>query len=910
MSVFPHYRRQSVLASTFFLATAGLCASAILPAAAQSVSIVHPFSPIADAANPYMRMVQAPDGTVYGTTEFGGDYDAGTLFKISPNGRFEIIYTFGASAADAPSTAADPVNPIGALTLGSDGCIYTICGGQTGDGGQTGYGDIMKITPSGVATVIYAYDHSHKGASIPIPGLVLNSADGYLYGVAYAGDATGKSGVYRLSADGVMTFVLEFTDAMGSGAIGPPIFRPSDNRFFLRMAAGGSIGDGTVLKFSAAGDYSVINLPDIQPTVTNVRLYQSPLTLGKDGNVYGVATVDKVASRGVIFKVTNDVLSIVYNFPGGADGPFPVNSLTAAADGFLYGATTKNIYKFSPGAATVTPVYTFSYNNGDYSTANDFFQSANGVFYGSFKETAYPGLGSVFKFAAGGAKATVVSFDKDGTTPLAPLLRGLDGNFYGVTYYGGKYGRGTIFRQSLDGVETTLYHFGGDSLVGVNPAGGLVQTADGTFYGTTNYGSIYKFNLPVGPALTQVTSIYKLDSAHGYAPRAALIVGHDGNLYGTMSGGGPSGGGNVFKITPGGAFTVLSDFTSSATGLHPYCTLTQGADGTLYGTTLQGGVNDQGTVFAMTATGAVLWTHALTVAQGANPRQGLVFGPDSNLYGTASAGGALALGSVFKVTTAGVVSNVFSFTASTGSHPYSPLTLGPNGVLYGATTSAGPQGGGTLYRITNGAPSLLYAFDGWTFSKVSTGLTFGPDGNFYGTAQAGYEGDSGSVFLLDVDFPAIARFTPMAGKGTIVSIVGTNFATATAVTINGAPASFKIMSDAVINATVPAGAATTGNITVATPSGNSTKGTFTVAPTPTMTGIHPGSGHVGAAVSLTGANFTGVTSFLFNGKPAQFTVASPTLIYTTVPQGATTGPVKITSPGGTATSSISFQVTP
>jgi uncharacterized repeat protein (TIGR03803 family) len=909
MSVFSNDRRRSVLKASLVLASTGLSTITVSPANAQSASLVHPFQSYVVGANPDMRMVQKPDGTIYGTTEYGGRYDKGTIFSISPTGRFETFSCGEIMADDLPS-ATYPVNPNGPLTLGSDGSIYTIAGGYTGEGGNTGYGDIVKIAPSGELSVIYAYDHSKKGASSPGPGLVLNSADGHLYGLAYAGDPTAKSGVYRLSADGSMTFILEFTDAMGSGPIGPPVFRPSDNRFYLRMATGGSNGDGTIVKFSAAGDYSVIDIPDIQPTPSNVRLYQSPLTLGKDGNIYGVATVDKFASRGVIFKVANDVWSIVYNFPGGADGPFPVNSLTAAADGFLYGATTNNIYKFSPGAATVTPIYTFTNNNGDYSTVNDFFQSASGVFYGSFKDTPYPGRGSIFKFTTGGAKTTVVSFDKDGTTPLAPLLRGLDGDFYGVTYTGGKYDKGTIFRQSLDGAETVLYHFGLDPLVGVNPVGGLTQTADGTFYGTTHYGSIYKFNLPVAPTLTKVTSIYKLDSAHGYGPRAALIVGLDGNLYGTMSSGGASGGGNVFKITPNGVFTILLEFTSAATGLHPYCTLTQGANGTLYGTTLQGGVNDQGTVFALTPAGAVLWTRALTAAQGASPRQGLVFGHDGNLFGTASAGGAAGLGTVYKVSTAGVVSNIFSFTASTGGHPYSPLTSGPNGVLYGATTSGGPQGYGTLYRVTSGGPSLLYAVDGWIGARISTGLTFGPDGNFYGTAQSGSQSGAGSVFVLDVNIPVIDRFNTTAGKGVTIVILGTNFETATSVTINGAPASFSVLNDNRITAVVPAGAASTGNIVVTTPNGTSTKGTFTVAPAPTMTGIHPGSGHVGAAVSLTGANFTGVTSFLFNGKPAQFTVASPTLIYTTVPQGATTGPVKITSPGGTATSSISFQVTP
>jgi hypothetical protein len=166
--------------------------------------------------------------------------------------------------------------------------------------------------------------------------------------------------------------------------------------------------------------------------------------------------------------------------------------------------------------------------------------------------------------------------------------------------------------------------------------------------------------------------------------------------------------------------------------------------------------------------------------------------------------------------------------------------------------------------------------------------------------------------------PTITSFSPTSGPvGTTVTINGTNFTGATSVTFNGVSASFIINSNIKITATVPT-AATTGKIAVTTPGGTATSATnFTVTtvPAPTITSFTPTRGPVGTVVTIRGTNFRGTgfttTSVTFNNVAATtFTVNSPTRITATVPAGATTGPIKVTTPGGTATSTTNFTVGP
>ena len=164
--------------------------------------------------------------------------------------------------------------------------------------------------------------------------------------------------------------------------------------------------------------------------------------------------------------------------------------------------------------------------------------------------------------------------------------------------------------------------------------------------------------------------------------------------------------------------------------------------------------------------------------------------------------------------------------------------------------------------------------------------------------------------------PTISSFSPTSGPvGASVTIHGNNFSgpDVTSVTFNGTSSTFTIDNAQKITATVPAGA-TTGPIAVTSSDGTATSSTnFTVtgAGAPTITSFNPTSGPVGTSVRISGTNFTGATAVSFNNVNAPgFTVnGAGTRITVTVPTGATTGPIRVTTPSGTATSSTNFTVT-
>jgi uncharacterized repeat protein (TIGR03803 family) len=205
------------------------------------------------------------------------------------------------------------------------------------------------------------------------------------------------------------------------------------------------------------------------------------------------------------------------------------------------------------------------------------------------------------------------------------------------------------------------------------------------------------FALRLSPAVAQtIHPIYAFTNSGFSSPRdpnGDLILGTDGNFYGTTQYGGSRGFGTVFKITPVGGLTVLATFGGSVTGGTPSGELTFGPDGSLYGTTFFDGPGGQGTVFRVTTDGVLTILYSFsrlvsnTNADGAGSRAGLTLGPDGCFYGTTSAGGSGGMGTLFRMTTNGVLTNIFSFEAvtgapstnTTGAQPYARLTLGLTG---------------------------------------------------------------------------------------------------------------------------------------------------------------------------------------------------------------------------------------
>ena len=442
---------------------------------------------------------------------------------------------------------------------------------------------------------------------------------------------------------------------------------------------------------------------------------------------------------------------------------------------------------------------------------------------------------------------TVHTFvDTDGSEP-STLIQGMDGLLYGTTDAGSGGSGGTVFRMTLDGAVTTLYEFCSVSQCadGDAPTAGLVLGADGNFYGTTIAGgtnildgTVFKIS-PSGKLTTLYSFCSQTNCADGQGPWATLVEGVDGNFYGTTGNGGAYGFGTVFKITPRGHLTTLHSFAGyPADGETPYSGLIQSRDGNFYGTTSQGGVNGRGTIFKITSAGTLTILHSFDGTDGANPWAGLIQAVDGNFYGTTYSGGTKCApqggcGTVFKISSSGTLTTLHSFDLTDGDNIESGLVEATDGSFYGTASGGGSNSEGTAYEITpTGTLTVFHNFcslsDCADGSHTVAGIVQHTNGTLYGpTYWGGYSNSvctrgCGTIFSISTGLGPFVTFVRGAGKvGQTGAILGQGFTGATSVMLNGIPASFKIVSDTFIKATVPAGA-TTGYVTVATPSGTLT----------------------------------------------------------------------------------------
>jgi uncharacterized repeat protein (TIGR03803 family) len=353
----------------------------------------------------------------------------------------------------------------------------------------------------------------------------------------------------------------------------------------------------------------------------------------------------------------------------------------------------------------------------------------------------------------------------DGASPQAGLIVDGAGNLYGTTNNGGTYNYGTVFELTPAAggsyTEKVLHNFtnGAD---GGNPQSGLILDGAGNLYGTTyvggNYGYGTAFELtPAGNGTWNEKVLYSFGSGNTAYPTSGLIFDGAGNLYGTTLQGGPAQGGSVFELSPagGGNWTErdLHDFGSLSSGLYPYGGVVFDGAGNLYGTTSTGGTSSGGTVFELAAGS---WTMRVLHnfsggADGEAPYAGLVLAA-GNLYGTTSGGGSSG-GTVFEFTPAGgggwTYQVVHNFgTGNDGSTPYAGLIADTAGNLYGTTLGGGTYGGGSVFRFNAHGGVVLHSFGLPEGYGPVASLIFDTAGNLYGTAQFGGTYGYGTVFQV------------------------------------------------------------------------------------------------------------------------------------------------------------------
>jgi uncharacterized repeat protein (TIGR03803 family) len=363
-------------------------------------------------------------------------------------------------------------------------------------------------TPTAKYTVLHAFAANPDGF---YPNVLVLDGSGNLYGITeYGGNTTrcmqqGCGGVYTVDSAGNFTVLHTFEETSGDG--------------------------------------------------------EFPVTLVRDdaGNLYGTTYMGGMYSFGMIFKLdASGNESILHNFSGRqGDGAYPEGGLILDAQGNLYGGA-------GGGGAQ--------------------------------------GYGALFKLDTSGNYSTLFSFsDADGASPTS-LLMDAAGNFYGTTYGGGAHLHGAVFEWNAAGHERVLYSFtgGADGAIPIS----LLRTVSGHLIGAASDGGVGCGNIGCGvifevsPAGVEsvLHAFTAASSQDGVDPRG-LILGTDGNFYGTTFSGGTHGahmvgGGTVFRLSPGGKESVIYNFPGMAQGSYPSSGLVQDAEGNFYGGTGVGGENN------------------------------------------------------------------------------------------------------------------------------------------------------------------------------------------------------------------------------------------------------------------------------------------------------------------------------
>lgn len=354
----------------------------------------------------------------------------------------------------------------------------------------------------------------------------------------------------------------------------------------------------------------------------------------------------------------------------------------------------------------------------------------DGAFYGGAMRGGEFNQGALYRFMPPSTVTVLVDFTGTngavrGRMPGRQLLLARDGFFYGVTERGGRHDLGTVFRfdpRATTNRLTTLWDFTGTD--GSEPLAGLIEDNkhDGIFYGGTqmggsgNSGTIFRFNCT--EATPQLETLAELTGDGGAAPGrrlvSALAQTADGTLFGTTPEGGAANGGTAFRLTLDGHFTSLASFGQPPLDFYnPTGGITLGKDGNLYGLCYMER-DGHGAAFRLTPAGDLRLLVRFGPPHGAEPASTLMCAPDGNLYGATLTGGTYRRGTLFRFTPAGELTTLASFPdvggPSTGG-PWALPTFGQDGNIYGTIEVGGADQNGLLYRVNSrGEVALLVEF--------------------------------------------------------------------------------------------------------------------------------------------------------------------------------------------------------
>jgi hypothetical protein len=643
---------------------------------------------------------------VYGMTKEGGTNNNGVIFAYD-------FFVYGLYDIYNFTGGADGGKPTGGLIKYSYG-LYNKVYGMTSEGGA-GFGVIfemdLSIFGSPVNTILHTFAGGTSDGSRPYGSLY--EFNGRLYGMTYYG-GTNNAGVIfsldpRLPYPHDYTIIHSFNGSTGgSNPVGSLTMGPDGKLYGMTLYGGNGVG---------VGGKGIIFSIDFNLTQRAACCYQTTIDVN-DPNDINLPLIE-----GTWFN-SQPTISVSID-----PNNYYVAPYTVTIDGVTYNYDTNSAKNYFPqlscGTHTVVITPNAGNNTLDFSGLKSFSGPTidPGSLFGNpiepitneFYALSYAGgalnFGTIFKIDLLGNVEILHNFSGstygDGNHPIQDLILSSNGKMYGTTSEGGIYNAGTIFSCDTLGNYGIVYNFSGGTNGG-GPIQNLTEVSNGIFYGLVYQTGAFGMGIIFS---CDTIGNYKLIHSFsgspydGMQPLESFYKHSNGILYGTTFNGGTYNAGTIFSCDTLGNYGIIHSFNNTVipnNGCNPRCTLIEGDNGILYGTTSNGGnIGSYGTIFTCSTSGNYGVIHKFTGVDGDGPQEGLFKGQSNIFYGTTYGGGIHNLGTIYSCDTLGNHGVIYNFngSGSTGSLPYNGLYVAENDILYGFTQYGGIYSAGNFYRF-------------------------------------------------------------------------------------------------------------------------------------------------------------------------------------------------------------------